>query len=59
MFCAKGRKQIFDQSTDKEDGDNEDVVKDEELGCRNFKPEERCLLMSHTPLESSRSRQEA
>ena len=30
MFCAKGRKQIFDQSTDKEDGVNEDVVKDED-----------------------------
>ena len=29
MFCVKDRKQIFDQSTDKKDGDNEDVVKDE------------------------------
>ena len=30
MFCAKGRNQIFDQSTDKEDSDIEDAVKDED-----------------------------
>ena len=30
MFSAKDRNQIFDQSRDKEDGDNEHVVKDKD-----------------------------
>ena len=30
MFRAKDRNQIFDQSRDEEDGDNEHVVKDED-----------------------------